>query len=408
MATDGDFYSAPTVAGLFVAGLSLGAVYAFNYARLGQMLGVPKDASTARPSTSPSVDGADGAGDVRAEKEGEAKSAASTTRKGRRKRRGRGEGVGEGEGEGGGGGKGKGGGGGEVEVEADDGAEGIVPGDFEGVGVGVGAGVDVGSQEASPAGTASKQGNTQGKKKTKKNQKQGKGKNEDRDQGQGQEAGSETGKEVEVGRTVPRRRPRSGDSTDASVSLSPSVSGDALTSSHAMAKGNLRARTRLPSLSQPHAQARAHVPSHPREVRPSLSLDTDSSWTHVDHRSLQTSRSTDGQARGLADAMDVTSSDLASTASDSPVAERMDNVTTDMRGARARLVQRPLADKRIPRPKETGVDEYVFIFLFARCSLRLSVYIINNSSLARIPSRALPSHLPYMVRVADLEFFFSL
>ena len=102
MATDADFYSTAstaTVAGLFVAGLSLGAVYAFNYARLGQTLGVPKDdAGTARPSASTS---AGGAGDVRAGKEGEVKSAASVTRKGRRKRKGKGvgEGVGEGEGE---------------------------------------------------------------------------------------------------------------------------------------------------------------------------------------------------------------------------------------------------------------------------------------------------------------------
>lgn len=368
MATNADFYSTPataTVAGLFVAGLSLGAVYAFNYARLGQVLGVPKDAGTARPSASTSADGAE---DVRAGKGGEVKSVAGTTRKGRRKRKGRAGGMGEGEDEDEGEGGGEGGSKDKGKAEVDDGAAVLVPGDFEGVGAG--AGVDVGSQEASPAGTASKQGNTQAKKKTKKKKKQGKGKDGDEDK----EAGSETGKEVDAGRTVAHGRPRSGDSTDASVSLSPSVSGDALTSSRAMGKGNLRARTRPAPPSQPHAQARAHVQSHPREIRSSLSLDTDSSWTHVDHRRLEASLSTDGQARGFTDAMDVTSSDLASTASDSPVAERMDNVTTDMRGARADLVLRTLAEKRIPRPKGTGVDEYVFIFMFACFSFRCQLH----------------------------------
>lgn len=331
--------STATVAGLLVAGL--GAVYAYT------QLGTSKRADT--HTTGPSVDG----------DSHEARGTSGATRRGRKKKKGKGVGVGDGGAEGEDKGKDK--------VEGEGGATvavpfpRVVPGDFEGVGESAEVdttGTNVGSQEASPAGTASKRGNG-GKTKTrrKKKTKQGKGKDRDEDK----EEGSETDKEVGVpgvGRAT-MHGPRSGDSTDASVSLSPSVSASALGSSRAVGKGNLRVSTRLASPSLPHAQARAHAPSQPREIRTSLSFDTDGSWTHVDHHRLKTSKSTDGQARGLAEAMDVTSSDLASTASDSPVAERMEGISTDTRTARADLVQRTLAEKLVLKPRKTGVDEYV-------------------------------------------------
>lgn len=358
--------STATVAGVFVAGLSLGAVYAFNHTRLSQLLGTGTHEDTHTHSTRTSADGA------RAGDEGEVQSAVNTTRKGRKKKKGKGVGVGEaGESESGGrdGGEGKAKGKGKGKADAEDEAAVVVPGGFEGVGAGgkvdavTGMGVDVGPQEVSSAGTAFKQGDSENKTKTKtKKKKKAKAKakaGESKDGDEDKEAGSRPDKEVAEVRRAAAHGPRSGDSTDASVFLSPSVSGDALASSRATGKGSLGVSTRLALSSELHAQARAHAPSQPRGIRlsPSLSLDTDSSWTHVDHRRLKTSRSTDGQARGLADAMDVTSSDLASTASDSPVVERMDNVIADMRGARVDLVERTLAEKLVPRPTKTGVDE---------------------------------------------------
>ena len=68
----------------------------------------------------------------------------------------------------------------------------------------------------------------------------------------------------------------------------------------------------------------------------------------------------DGQAQGLADMVDMMSSNLALTASDSPVAEHMDNIMMNVQGAHADLEQCTLAEKLIPRLRKTGVDEYVF------------------------------------------------
>ncbi|KAG8214961.1 hypothetical protein J3R82DRAFT_8354 [Butyriboletus roseoflavus] len=317
------FLSTPstvTVAGLLVAGL--GAVYAYT-----QHTHAHAHAHTTRPSASTS----------------------GAIQKGTKKKKGKGVDVGAGVGVDEGGGGGRGGGGPAIALPFPRVA--TVPGDFEGVGTEVDAdvGTHVGSQEASLAVTTAS--NQKGGKKTKTTKKKNKrkqkkqGKGDDRDEHEEEE--EETGKEVgvdDVGRTA-AHGPRSGDSTDASVSLSPSVSVSALGSSRAMGKGNPRASTRLAP------------PSQPREIRSSLSLDTDSSWTHVDRHRLKTSRSVDGQVGGPTDAMGVTSSDVASTTSDSPVVERMDGVTTDIRGARADLVQRTLAEKLVPRPSKTGVDD---------------------------------------------------
>lgn len=368
MATD--FLSTPsaaTVAGLLVAGL--GAAYAYT------QLGTPKDTHTHAHTTGPSEDGDSHATN-------EAGYASGAARKGRKKRRGKGAGVDVGKDEGQGESKDKGEGGLAIVPQ-------VIPGNFEGVGAD--AGTHVGPHEASPSGTVSKRGNG-GKTRTKKNKnkKQGKGKDEDEDE----EEGSETGKEVGVGVGVGRaatHRPHSSDSTDASVSLSPSVSASALASSRATRKGNLRA-----------ASTRLAPPSQPREIRPSLSFDTDSSWTHVDHSHLKSSRSTDGRTRGLADAMDVTSSDLASTASNSPVAERMDGVATDIRGARADLVERTLAEK----PKQTTVDEYVS---FQRSRHFSSLFFFRQlfrfiSSFLACP----PSHFQWLFSCMSLEMVWVL
>ena len=58
--------------------------------------------------------------------------------------------------------------------------------------------------------------------------------------------------------------------------------------------------------------------------------------------------------------VDTMSSNLALTASDSPVAEHMDNIMMNVQGARADLEQRTLTEKLIPRLRKTGVDKYVF------------------------------------------------
>ncbi|KAH0836393.1 hypothetical protein J3R83DRAFT_7973 [Lanmaoa asiatica] len=316
MATDflSSTSSTATVAGLFVAGL--GAVYAYT-----QLLGTPEHTRT-------QTYGHTADGDAHAKNEGEVKSAggstSGTTQKGRRKKKGKGVDTGEDEG----GSKGKG------EDEDKVPFPRAVPGDFEGAGASAGAGAgakaDVGANNADS-----------GKPKTnkkKKKKKQGKGKDGDEDKDK--EGGSETGKD-----------------TDASVSHSPSVSVSALASPRAVGKGNLRASPRLAPPSQPHVQTRVHAPSQPREIRLSLSFDTDSSWTHVDHRRLGTSTSTNGQTTRPMDSIDVTSSDIASTASESPVAEQINSVSTDMRGTRADLVQRTLAEKFVPRPRKTGVSD---------------------------------------------------
>ena len=345
-----DVLSTTALAGLVVAGVSLGAVYAFQYTPLGRLLwpadvaeDTPAQTHSARSNVHKGGGGGSDEGEVKDEVKTVVGSASGTVAQKRRPRKkGKGAGVAEGEGE--------------SEIKSVSGSKGeaqvrggappvvplprVLPGDFDGVSA------DVGSSEASPAGMTSKQApNVKTQKKKKQKTKKQKQRQDNKDGDEDNEAGSETDKEVDVGRSVVR----SGDSTDASVSLYPSVSGDALPgSSRAATRGSLGASARLAPL------------SHSREVRPSLSFDTDSSWTHVNHRHLKTFKSMDGHARGLADAVDTTSSDLASTASDSPVAERMDNVTTNMQGARADLEQRTLAEKLVPRPRKTAVDEYVF------------------------------------------------
>ena len=334
-----DLLSTATVTGLLVAGL--GAVYAYTQHAHAH----------ARADTTP-------------------QGTSEAMRKGKKKRKGKAEGEGEGA---------------PVAVPFPRG----VPGDFGGVGTeaDVDAGANVGSQAAFLGVVSSKQGNDtkpkpkpKPKTKTKKKQqkKQGKGKDGDEEVGEEEMGKSEVGvDDSDMGRAR-ARGPRSGESTDASASLSPSVSAPALTSSSRAAgkgKGNLRASTRLAPPSQ----------VQPREIRSSLSLDTDSSWTHVDRRGLKTaSGSIDGQSRGPTDA---TSSDVASTASESPVVERTDGVPTDMRGARADLVQRTLAEKLVPRPRKTGVDEYVLSF---RSTLRVDADggLACWSSLMSLPWRA--------------------
>lgn len=355
MATDAsDLFSTPTVAGLVVAGLSLGAVYAFSYTRLGRILGgagSEEDYTHTRTRGDASTRSRKGSEDDR-EKDAVATRSTAAVRKGRKKK---GKGVEGGEGEGWGGdeaqvktgGRRKPGGRGEAKAGVPSVVPfpRVVPGSFEG------ARADVGSSEALSAEAASAGDKTQKRKRTKKKQKKDKGKDGDEDKG----AGSETGREVDVRHTAAHpSRSRSGDSTDAS----PSASGDAQpVAPRPTARG--KATSLAPPTSQPHAQ--------PRGIRPSLSFanDTDSSWTHVDRRRLRASKSADGQARSLTDAMDATSSDLASTASDSPVAERMDlDVALDTRGARADSEQRTLAERLVPRPRKTGVDEYVPVLRF--------------------------------------------
>ena len=315
--------SSATVAGLFVAGL--GAVYA--YTQLGPLLDTLKEKDNSDTHTRADVD---------ARNESEVKRA--VVRKGKKKRKGKGVGGDEEEEEHEGEGKGKG----RDKDDVQGGTTVVVPGDFEAVGAGPG------SQEASLAGTISKPGQSGKTKKRKKKKTPSKvqDRDEDRDREETDEEGSETGKEVGVGRTAAHGPLRSGDSTDADTSVS--VSASTFAFSRTVGKGNLRASTRLAP------------PSQPRAIRPSLSFDTDSSWTHVHHHRLKTSKSVDGQTTRLVDAMDVTSSDLASTEGDSPVAERTDSVASDIRGTRADLAQRTLAEKLVPRPDATGVEEYVF------------------------------------------------
>ncbi|KAF8550980.1 hypothetical protein OG21DRAFT_1513338 [Imleria badia] len=344
MATDAsDVFSTSTLTGLFVAGLSLGAVYAFNYTQLGRVFGAGDTHTHSDIHTHAGA--ASGEGDGGAGKEG-VKSAAvgtatTTMRKGRRRRKGKGvsevgdEGVGEDEG--------KGQDGGEDGAATHVSILRVIPGDFENVAA------DVASQESSPAGTTSNPApGVKTQKKKKQKQKKQKKQTQTQDQGNDRDdEGSETGKEVDVGQAVPR----SGDSTDASLSLSPSLSGDkALPSSSRAVPGKGTLGTGSTRLVPPRANA-------PLQPRPSLSFDTDSSWTHVDHRRLKTSKSADGQARGLADALDMTSSDLASTPSESPVADRMDSDTMDVRGARGDLAPRTLAEKLVPKPRKTAVDD---------------------------------------------------
>lgn len=235
-----------------------------------------------------------------------------------------------------------------------------IPGDFDAVGSATGAGTGSQDAAASPAGTGKTEGKKRRKKKKGSRAHQGKapdghGEGDGHKAGDeegGEDDGSETDKEVQAsGRTVPRAL-RSGDSTDAdaplSLSRSPSASASVLRGPRAVGKGNPGA---------PMGTRLAIPPSQPRAIRPSLSFDTDSSWTHVDPRRFKTHMS--------GDAMEVASSDLASTESSSPVAERTEGVADDIRGTRADLAQRTLAEKLVPRPEATGVDEYVFLSVFS-------------------------------------------
>lgn len=365
---------AATVAGLFVAGL--GAVYA--YTQLGPPLGTVKDKNT---HTHTRADA-----DARNDSEKRAASTSgTTTRKGRKKKKGKGAREGGTGGESESAGKDRGKGTNQDTGDAPGGAAVSVPGDFDAVSASAKMDMDAHgrSQDTSSARAVAKPGNSGKTKKQqkKKNQSKAQGGDEDRDKGKdkgkdkdkdkdGEEVeevgseGSETGKE---GGAAARGLPHSGESTDgdASSSLSPSVATSTSAFSRAVGKGNLRASTRVAPPSQPHVQARVHAPSQPRTIRPSLSFDTDSSWTHVDHHRLKMTKSVDGQTRRLVDAVDMTSSDLASTASNSPVAERTDSVSDDIRSTRAHLAQRTLADKLAPKSEETGVEEYVLFMIFS-------------------------------------------
>ncbi|KAG6374616.1 hypothetical protein JVT61DRAFT_3977 [Boletus reticuloceps] len=266
MATDSDVavLSTQTVVGLVVAA-SLGAVYAFGYTPLGRLVGSGSGDGSGEPesgservrarttriqrtaTTKGDVDGVLG-------KEGE--ESAVPGGKGRRKSKSIGAGA--------------------PAVSSTQ----VIPGDFEGVGA------DESPQETSKQATSPKF--PKKKKKTKKQKQKAKGK-------EGQDAGSdldpETGKETDV-EHLDVHDPRSGENTDALVSLSPSVSGDALPgSARVMAEGSHKA-----------------WPFRP----PGLSSDVDVSWTHVDRSHLKTSTSIEGQARA-ADA--VKNSDVISTTS---------------------------------------------------------------------------------------------
>ena len=98
---------------------------------------------------------------------------------------------------------------------------------------------------------------------------------------------------------------------------------------------------------EPPASRPARVRAQ-RDMLRSLSLDTDGSWTHVDRRRLN--------KPGWVAA----SSDLASTESSSPIAER--------------VAGGPFAEKLVPRAEGTGVDAWV-AFLFLGLAVRLPVLI---------------------------------
>ncbi|KAF8142158.1 hypothetical protein EV363DRAFT_1149426 [Boletus edulis] len=304
MATDSDVavLSTRTVVGLVVAA-SLGAVYAFGYAPLGRLVGSGSDDGSGEPgsgservrarttrmqmaaTTKGDVDGVLG-------KEGEESAVPGAGGKGRRKRKSKSQGEGDGMGEGNAGveaqSKGIG-----ARVPAVSSTQ-VIPGDFEGVGA------DESPQETSKQPTSPK--SPKKKKKTKKQKQKAKGK-------EGQDAGSdldpETGKETDVEHPGVHD-PRSGENADALVSLSPSVSGDALPgSARVMAEGSHKA-----------------WPFRP----PGLSSDVDVSWTHVDHSHLKASTSIEGLARA-ADA--VKNNDVTSTTSSE---EALDKIMMRLRG----------------------------------------------------------------------------
>lgn len=346
MATDAsDVLSTSTVTGLVVAGLSLGAVYALNYTRLGKVWGVGDTRSdghtqggVASGEKGMGKEGTGGGGGVK--RAGAAVgTGAGTSRKGGRRRKGKGKGKSEGEGKVGdeagdeGEGKGQDGGTGQDSTAVPR----IIPGDFEPVSTDVAPASSPAETTAHPLGVPSVKTQKKKKQKQRKHKKQAQTRDEDE--------GSETGRDVDVAR----------DSTDASRSLSPSVSGDkALPSASRAVPGKATLGASGTRLVPP----RAHAPLQPR---PSLSFDTDSSWTHVDRRGLKSSKSTDGEGQGRG--MDMTSSDVASTPSESPVVERMDSDATDVRGARGE-VPRTLAERLVPRPRKRDVEECVLLITF--------------------------------------------
>jgi hypothetical protein len=96
------------------------------------------------------------------------------------------------------------------------------------------------------------------------------------------------------------------------------------------------------------------------------SIDTDGSWTRVDPRRRNAQQGTASLAKGLS--ADVTTSDAGITTSvtgnSSPVAERTkddDVFAVNMPDAASSGQRRPLAERLLPKPRKTGVDECVFL-----------------------------------------------
>ncbi|KAG9318956.1 hypothetical protein JVU11DRAFT_1071 [Chiua virens] len=328
-----DVFSSTTMTGFLGVVAGIGAVCAYGYTQRGpltrhalRLLG--GDAVEGRTH----IMGGDGDG-----REGDRDKGAGSVRKVRRRRRGKGTGMCGHDGEGGGDGGHVQGHGKADEKES---TTTVLPGDFDSTVTTAGPYVGPRTTSASPitaAGTEVMAGNSgKTKKRKKKNLNQGRVRERDNDndaenkeaeEDEEREASSGAGKEAGIvgGRTAAAYLVCSGDdSTDASVSFSPPVLGSTLgfSSRSVAGKGHLRGSTTRPHVtsSQPQIQ-----------VRPSLSFDTDSSWTHVDPI-------------------------WRPPASDSPVAERADN-TTDIRGEREDLPQRTLAEKLVPKPSKTGVDD---------------------------------------------------
>ncbi|KIJ59090.1 hypothetical protein HYDPIDRAFT_101369 [Hydnomerulius pinastri MD-312] len=134
---------------------------------------------------------------------------------------------------------------------------------------------------------------------------------------------------------------------DSASPLHTSHSGDAPSSS-TKSQGNTPAAT----MDVP-PQTKSHL-------RASASFDTDSSWTQVEPQHQKGSKSAgklDGQT--LAVSTDFSNSDFgASISGDSPVTERTDEVAAGHEiGTRGDDNRRTLAEKLVPKPRKTGVDD---------------------------------------------------
>lgn len=107
----------------------------------------------------------------------------------------------------------------------------------------------------------------------------------------------------------------------------------------------------LVQVSSSTSSPETHSLKHPAPS--TASLDTDGSWTRVESRRNRTGPSVDLTTTSASEA------DAPITGSSSPVAERTEDDDEQLYTARSLTEpRRPLAERLLPKPRKTGVDEF--------------------------------------------------